>query len=176
MLDNDDAIFTHADPGTEEAVSRPSDQSVEDRLLCLAVIQAAMESAELDIEPVVTGQHAQYVHINLIGPDASRFAGSQIDALQEVVNTILSRQQDAHVRVVLDAGGYRELRAQKLRQLATDLAREVIETGQEAVLDPLPASERRVIHLTLKDIPGVATYSEGEGSERHIIITPAKEA
>lgn len=176
MLDNDETISPQTESMTETTAPRSSDRSVEDRLLCLAVIQAAMESAELDIEPVVTGQRDHYVHINLIGPDASRFAGSQIDALQEVVNTILSRQQDAHVRVVLDAGGYREARAEKLRQLATDLAREVVETGQEAVLDPLPASERRVIHLTLKELPGVATYSEGEGSERHIIITPAKEA
>ncbi|HCE00877.1 MAG TPA: protein jag, partial [Armatimonadetes bacterium] len=60
-----------------------------------------------------------------------------------------------------------------LRQLAVRLAQEVRNRGQEAVLEALPAFERRVVHKALEHEPGVTTYSEGEEPDRRVVIAPA---
>ena len=57
--------------------------------------------------------------------------------------------------------------------LAERVARQVARSGRPIVLEPMPANERRVIHLTLKQHPDVVTHSEGEGSTRRITVEPA---
>jgi spoIIIJ-associated protein len=76
--------------------------------------------------------------------------------------------------VLLDVGDYRKQRAEKLRRMALEVAKQVKERGEEAVLDPLNAIERRVIHQTLMNDPDVYTYSEGEEPERRVVISPRK--
>jgi len=74
---------------------------------------------------------------------------------------------------VFDADDYRIRREKTLKELADDLAAQVLSTGQEAVLDPLSPMERRIVHNALAEIPGVRTYSEGEEPDRFVIISPA---
>jgi spoIIIJ-associated protein len=77
------------------------------------------------------------------------------------------------VRVVLEGDSYRERRAQTLTDMALKLAQEVRARGEEAVLDALPAFERRVIHQAIVDLEGVTTYSEGEEPNRRVVIAPS---
>jgi spoIIIJ-associated protein len=73
----------------------------------------------------------------------------------------------------VEGDNYRERRAEMLTNMARQIAEQVVERGEEAVLDALPAFERRVIHQALVDIEGINTYSEGEEPNRCVVIAPA---
>jgi spoIIIJ-associated protein len=106
----------------------------------------------------------------LIGRD-----GETIDALQYLCGQIASRAEGSRLRVLIDAGDYRERQAERLRRLAHRAAEEALEHGDEIELDAMTPHDRRVIHLTLQDVPGVITRSEGEEPNRRIVIEPADE-
>jgi spoIIIJ-associated protein len=97
--------------------------------------------------------------------------GETLAALQYLVNLIVSRRLKGRVGVVVDVEGYRERRYESLRLLARRLAEQVKITGRAVTLEPMPASERRIIHLELKDNNDVTTQSMGQGEERKIVIT-----
>jgi spoIIIJ-associated protein len=77
-----------------------------------------------------------------------------------------------HLR--FDCAGYRAMRLEELKLSAQVAAERVRETRQAFRFNPMPARERRVIHLALKDAPGVRTSSEGVGAERQVVIYPAE--
>ena len=98
--------------------------------------------------------------------------GSSLDALQYLCNLVINRRLGPEIRLILDASGYRERRAETLRKLAFEYANQVKDRQEECELDPLPAHERRIIHNSLLDDPGVRTYSEGDEPDRRVIIAP----
>ncbi len=100
--------------------------------------------------------------------------GQTIDAIQYLVGVMTNKRLPEKVRVVVDVEGYRSKREEALTNQAHFLASKVKETGEEAVLEPLHANERRIIHSALADDPDVYTYSEGEEPDRHIVISPKK--
>ncbi|NMB25951.1 MAG: protein jag [Firmicutes bacterium] len=99
--------------------------------------------------------------------------GETLDALQYVVSLAMNRNNE-WIRVILDAEGYRDRRAKTLENLALRLADRVKRTGRRAVLDPMNAMERRIIHLTLEDDRAVHTHSEGEAPFRRVVIAPRR--
>ena len=76
------------------------------------------------------------------------------------------------VRVVIDANGYRERRAEALRGEADDAADDAVRTGKPVELDPLPPFERRIVHEYLRERGDVETHSEGNEPERFLVISP----
>jgi spoIIIJ-associated protein len=72
--------------------------------------------------------------------------------------------------IVLDVEGYRARREGQLRQLAQRMAAQAIEQGRTMTLEPMPANERRIIHLELRDHAQVTTESIGEGDHRKVTI------
>jgi hypothetical protein len=80
---------------------------------------------------------------------------------------------DAGIRATLDGNDYRRRREEALTQLASKIAAQVLDRGEEAVLDALPAFERRIVHKALSEIDGVTTYSEGEEPNRRVVIVPS---
>lgn len=101
--------------------------------------------------------------------------GTTLDALQLLAAVVGNADAPEGVRVVVDAENYRERRRELLRKMAISQAEKAKETQQEVVIPDLKAFERRIIHLTLKDDPEVETYSEGEGEDRCIVISPRAE-
>ena len=100
--------------------------------------------------------------------------GQTIDAIQYLVNAIVSKGGDVDRReVVVDAAGYRARRQATLEALAVRSAERVVSTGSRVELDPMTAVERKAVHVRLKDYPGVATASEGAEPNRYVVITPA---
>ncbi len=77
-------------------------------------------------------------------------------------------------RVILDAEGYRQHHKETLEDKAREYAKYVKEEGKEAVLEPQSPRDRRIVHMALSDNPDVYTYSEGEGENRHVVISPKK--
>jgi spoIIIJ-associated protein len=98
--------------------------------------------------------------------------GQTIDAVQHLAQRILFHGGGSKVRVVVDAGGYRERRAQTLQQDADDAAEEALHLGEPVELSPMPASERRVVHEHLRERGDVSTHSEGEEPERYLVVSP----
>ena len=117
-----------------------------------------------------------YVTIELDGQDAAHLVGKQgevLNATQYLVNIIAGRRFNNGVRATLDGNNYRRKREARLEAMATELAKQVRARGEEAVLDALPAFERRVVHKVLSTLEGITTYSEGEEPNRRVVIAPA---
>jgi spoIIIJ-associated protein len=110
------------------------------------------------------------------GSDLGRLIGKHghtIDAIQYVINAIVSRRLgDERMPVVVDAAGYRDRRRAALGALADRSARRAIESGIAVGLEPMSAVERKIVHEYLKDDPNVETRSEGTEPQRYVIISP----
>lgn len=98
--------------------------------------------------------------------------GQTIDAVQHLAQRIVFHGGSPDARVVIDADGYRERRAESLRSIALDAAEESLRSGQAIELDPMPASERRIVHEYLRERGDVETHSEGEEPERYLVVEP----
>ena len=98
--------------------------------------------------------------------------GERLSALQHLVNLMLSKEMGSWTRVLVDVEDYRGRRERQLRELADRAAARVVETGKMLQLEPMPALERRWIHLTLRDHTGVATQSIGEEPNRRVVLVP----
>jgi spoIIIJ-associated protein len=98
--------------------------------------------------------------------------GQTIDAVQHLAYKVASK--DGPVRVVVDAAGYRDRRRQALERQADQAAADALRTEQPVALDPMSATERKVVHEHLKDRPGLQTYSEGAEPNRRLVVAPLR--
>jgi spoIIIJ-associated protein len=113
--------------------------------------------------------------IDIEGEDAGLIIGRRGETLrsfQFVVNVILGHQQERPVPVVVDVEQYRERRERQLRGTAQRMAERAAASGRPVALEPMSPAERRIIHMALADDRSVTTASSGEGSGRHVVITP----
>jgi spoIIIJ-associated protein len=98
--------------------------------------------------------------------------GERLSALQHLVNLMLSKRMGTWTRVLVDVEDYRGRRERQLVDLATRAAERVQETGKMLQLEPMPALERRWIHLALRDHSGVSTQSIGDEPNRRVVVLP----
>ena len=99
--------------------------------------------------------------------------GQTIDAIQYLANAIVYRgQMGERKAIVVDAAGYRERRKASLDALAVRSADRALSGGEPVELEPMTAVERKVVHVRLKDYPGVVTESEGTEPNRYVVIKP----
>lgn len=132
---------------------------------------------DIDAKPVLKSADGEEVTVDIIGRDVAILIGKRgqtLDALQYIIGIIASKRAHMQRRVILDAEGYRRRHAELLERKAHEYAQAVKQEGKEAVLEPQPARDRRIIHLALADDPDIYTYSEGEGEDRHVVISPKK--
>ena len=150
-------------------------QADADRLADL--LRGLIASADLTVDVKPGGLNGRYVNIQLDGKDAAFLVGKHgevLNALQYLVNIIGSRKIANGVRVTLDGNDYRKRREDTLTALAINIAEEVKKRREEAVLDALPAFERRIVHKALSTVTGITTYSEGEEPNRRVVVAPAE--
>jgi len=98
--------------------------------------------------------------------------GQTIVSLEYIVKLIVAARLKGWQPLFIDIGGYREHRRSSLQQLALNLAEQVKLEHRDITLEPMSASERRIIHLTLADHPEVVTHSMGVGEDRKVVISP----
>lgn len=98
--------------------------------------------------------------------------GETLRALQTALNLMMGEEGADGRRIILDVERYRARREEQVRELALRLAMRVKRSGERYTLDPMHAYERRVIHLTLADDPGVRTESSGREPTRRVVIHP----
>jgi spoIIIJ-associated protein len=100
--------------------------------------------------------------------------GETLAALQTVTRLIVGKQLTQNVNVVVDVEGYKSRREQQLKQLARRMADQAVQRGRTLSFEPMPANERRIIHLALRDHPDVTTESVGEGHARKVTVAPKR--
>ena len=98
--------------------------------------------------------------------------GQTIVSLEYIVKLIVAARLKGWQPLFIDIGGYRGRRRSSLQQLALNLAEQVKLEHRDITLEPMSASERRIIHLTLADHPEVVTHSIGVGEDRKVVISP----
>ena len=96
--------------------------------------------------------------------------GETLSALQFLVKFIVSQRLEQRVNLMIDVEGYQDRRYESLANLANRVAQRVVSSGRSIPLEPMPANERRIVHLTLSDHPDVTTESLGTGSSRKVMV------
>ena len=100
--------------------------------------------------------------------------GRTLDALQMVLNSLMSSRIKFYYPLVVDIEGYKSRRRKKIESIARSSAARAKERGGKVTLAPMNAYERRIVHLTLRDDDGVVTHSEGEDPERRVVVTAVR--
>lgn len=115
---------------------------------------------------IQSGDFDQY----LIGPD-----GETLSALQHLIGRMIRAKMpdDAPPRLEVDVAGYRDRQIEALREMARGLIQEARDSGEEVTTDPLPASERRIVHLEVAEVPGMETVTIGDGHYKRVVIRRA---
>jgi len=115
------------------------------------------------------------IHVDIRGKDLSVLIGRRsetLGAFQYVASLIVGKETQQFVQLVVDVEGYRDRREKQLIQMAQRMADQVSKTGRRQTLEPMPSSERRIIHIALRDHPDVKTESTGEDPYRKVVIMP----
>src|SRR5215216_2345516 len=115
------------------------------------------------------------IHVDIRGNDLSVLIGRRsetLSAFQYVASLIVGKETQQFVQLIVDVEGYRDRREKQLIQMAQRVADQVIKSGRRQTLEPMPSSERRVIHIALRDHPAVRTESTGEEPYRKVVILP----
>ena len=171
--ENDEAVETE-DSGNEVV----NDDTVK---IAANVVRDLMEKMRVKAEIVSKiGEAADDVDsrvivIDIRGDDLSFLIGRHsevLNSLQYITSLIVGREVGHWVPLIIDVQGYRERRERQLRQMAGRMADQVIKTGRRISLEPMSATERRIIHLALRDNSQITTESIGEEPNRKVVIYP----
>jgi spoIIIJ-associated protein len=117
------------------------------------------------------------IYLNIRGDGSGLLIGRHgqtLDAIQYIVGRIVGKQLGEKRMVVVDTERYRERRKENLEQLAQRMGEKAKSTGRPVSLQPMSASDRRIVHLALKHDREIETRSEGEGGMKNVKIIPRK--
>jgi len=165
------APVKEAEPQPEHDALLDHTESVVSKMLHLLNLEAQVSahygSAERD--------GRRNIHVDIRGNDLSVLIGRRsetLSAFQYVASLIVGKQTEQFIQLIVDVEGYRDRREKQLVQMAKRMADQVAKTGRRQTLEPMPSSERRVIHIALRDHPDVKTESTGEDPYRKVVILP----
>ncbi|PXF56848.1 MAG: hypothetical protein C4B58_12005 [Deltaproteobacteria bacterium] len=165
---------------SKEAVIEPGKEAPENRdkhiSLALEITEELLNKSGLAGQVEIKADE-EGPYLDISGEDLSLIIGKEgqnLNALEYIVNRILRHRVESHTRIKLEAQGYREKREKSISLLAHRMAKKAQKTGRPVTLQPLGARERRLVHLTLKNIKGIRTHSVGEGIMRKVVINPGR--
>lgn len=151
----------------------------QDRIAPLAINAVGEILSKMDITYVVErADRDGTLCLNITSPQSALIigkGGQTIDALQYLVNRMVSKKTAQKANILLDTENYREKHVSKIQQLARRMADQVRSTGKPVVLSPMSSQDRKIVHLALQDDTSVRTFSKGEGAKRKIKISPRRE-
>lgn len=139
-------------------------------------LKELLGAAELDLEFRCEAEEEDMV-IRLYGNDVGMVLSNGarlLYAVNHILTRVFYQRGPEAFNLLVDCNDYRNTRAEELESMARQAAESVKESGDRYQFDPMPASERRVVHLTLADEAAVTTESEGGGLQRYVVIFPAK--
>jgi len=115
--------------------------------------------------------------LDIVGEDLNILIGRHgrtAEALQVVVSAIASRGCHVFFPITVDVEGYKHRRKQRVIEIAQKVVERVRDTGRPVSLKPMTPAERRQVHMSLREVRGVTTTSEGSGSYRHVVVLPVE--
>lgn len=125
---------------------------------------------------VVTKVEDDVLYIDINGEQTEALVGRKgavVQAVHELTRTVIQRKTFGAPRMRLDIAGYGARRREALKIYATRLAETVAEEGRESMLEPMNASDRKVVHDAISEIDGVRSFSEGEDPNRSVVVAPS---
>jgi spoIIIJ-associated protein len=140
-------------------------------------LDGLVREMNLEADIAVVRPDEDTVEVNLNGPDLGLLIGPKgatLFALQDLTRTVVQRKTSAsNGRLLIDVSEYRQKRKAALERFARQLAEDVNATGTRQALEPMNASDRKVVHDAINEIDGVSTTSEGEEPYRRVVILPS---
>lgn len=140
-----------------------------------AIIDRILDELDLDAEVEVSESDGEIL-AEIEGDDDLGILigrrGQTLDALQLICYRAAFQGLSERTRVTVDAAGYRERRRDLLAEEAEIAAERAVRNGEQIRLEPMSASERRMVHEVLKDRADVETHSEGDDPERRVVVAP----
>ncbi len=133
---------------------------------------AAMNLTNITVEVEKNEDNAVF---NIEGDDVGYIIGRRgetLDALQYLTSLVANHVDNSYFKITVNTGNYREKREKTLEILGRKLAFKAIKTGKKSSLEPMNPYERRIIHTSVQNVRGAISWSEGEGSSRHVVIGP----
>ncbi len=159
----------------------PEDELDEDAQVGKQVLEELLEKMQIDgrirvhlTDDQVDGEDPHWM-LNITGNGVNKLIGRRgetLSSLQYIVRLICSRRLQRRANIIVDAGGYKTGRSNRLRGLANRMAKQAVQQGRTITLEPMHANERRIVHLTLRGREDVTTRSIGEGRGRKVTIVP----
>lgn len=140
-------------------------------------IKELLEKMNFESEVMIESQDENNLVVNIQTSQAGFLigqAGANLESLQHLARVLVSKKIAQPIHFILDVNDYRKHRLELLRELAKSIAQQALTEKATLTLQPMPAYERRIIHLTLAENPQVATESIGQEPERRIVIKPVK--
>ena len=148
----------------------------------IQAVERILETVGADVDVSLRSSHDEFTGgpvIDINGPDSGLLIGRRgntLQSLQFIVQSIVRQQfEEENIRVALDVEQYRQRREDSLREMADRVASRVSQTGRSITLEPMPPSDRRVIHLYLDTREGIRTESVGYGESRKVQIIPDRD-
>ena len=175
-----DMIETALDHDEMEEVEETSEVSEEEldyiadtAIALLQDILKYFELGEVTIDEY-EGDEGELI-LDITGKDMAVLIGRHgrtLDALQFLVSTITMRKIGFRYPIIVDVEGYKGRQRSKIESIAVSAAKKAILSHHPVKMRPMTPYERRLVHIRLRSFNGVETASEGEGSNRHVVVTP----
>lgn len=127
--------------------------------------EVSVESLEDDIIANIRTEEAGF----LIGQ-----SGKNLEAFQYLARAMVNKKNENQAHFIIDVNNYRRSKIESLKELAKNIAKQTLMERVSITLRPMPAFERRVIHLALFNHPNIKTESIGDGVERRIVVRPVE--
>ena len=157
-----------------EVTEKPSQSQRIQQFLVNVIEKMGIEGCNVEV-----AESDSTVMLTVTGDNANAVIGHRgevLDALQYLCSLLLNEKTSGFKRVTIDAEGYRAKREKTLVRLAQNLEQKVKRTGNPVNLEPMNPYERRIIHTALQGSKYVTTESEGQGPQRHVVITPVSQS
>jgi spoIIIJ-associated protein len=154
-----------ADPDDLEEQADAAADFVEELLAAMGI--------EAIAEPTPSGGH---MYVDIVDGPPEDFSlligrhGQTLDAIQELMRTVVGRRLDERILVIVDCEDYRKRRAERLEERAKELAQRAIESGREQELEPMTPLERKIVHDAVAGVVGAESSSRGDEPNRFVVI------
>jgi spoIIIJ-associated protein len=181
--DSKDAVVDSSAKNTSAALSKsnlppleePTSETID---LGKQVIEELISKMGFDLTVSFAGIKDSRPRYELGGEeDIGRIIGREgftIKSLQTLATTLVNRKSKQRTSLSIDANDYQNRRQKNLEKIAINAARMAVTQNREVPLEPMSASDRRLVHMLLQDHAEVETFSQGEGRDRHLVIAPKK--
>jgi spoIIIJ-associated protein len=177
---DEDAAWQEQANEVQVEAAQPTDGDAELEDLAYDLLSQMLQKLDIEAEIELTWLDDQEdsdppLNLNVVGEDLGLLIGRNgetLASIQYLIRLMVNQELHRWKNIVIDVDGYKQRRAEQLSQLANRLAEQVVSSGRPTSLEPMPANERRLVHIALRNHEHVYTASIGEDSRRKVQILP----